>query len=123
VDDAAATAVTAEVGRRRIGMWVTLALVLLAGGAFHAREYWVRQTRAESVRLTGVPAGFVGAPAAPGRPQVLLRAGPAPDPAEVDRFRKEQAARGYKVVELPSGGLMLVPPQANERPAAQKEAP
>jgi hypothetical protein len=116
IDGAAQAAEEERAGRRNVGLWVALALVVVAGGAFHAHAYWTRQGRADRNRVAGAPAGLFGTPAPGGVPQVLMPGrGPA-DPAEIQRFRREQEAKGNKIVELKGGGLLVIPPRLDGSP-------
>jgi hypothetical protein len=104
--------------RKRTGMWVTFALVIALGGAFHAREYWNRHTRAQQAGFPGAPAGLVGAQSSAGTPAVLLPGKKGPDKAELERFRNEQALKGNEVTDLPGGGVLVLPRPAGEAPPA-----
>jgi len=109
--------------RKRTGMWVTFAVVVALGAAFHTRQYWLRRAGGEQAGFPGAPAGLVGAQPSGETLSVLLPGEKAPSKAELERFRNEQAAKGNEVAELPSGGLLVLPGRAGTAaPAPTPEA-
>ena len=109
--------------RKRTGMWVTFAVVVALGAAFHTRQYWLRRAGGEQAGFPGAPAGLLGAQPSGETLSVLLPGEKAPSKAELERFRNEQAAKGNEVAELPSGGLLVLPGRAGTAaPAPTPEA-
>jgi hypothetical protein len=98
--------------RRGRRVWVALAIAALAAGAFHAYRYWLLDQARQAQRAATLPGGPPGlglAPRLPGGPVLLVPLpGDQPDPAEVERWKALEEAKGNKVIDR-DGSLMVVP--------------
>jgi hypothetical protein len=111
-----------EVTGRKRGrvVWVLLALVVLAAGAFHGYSWWkTEQVVAQMKRLPGQPERMMLLPAPPGATtRELVPMGGVPDRAEVEHFKSQQRALGNTVTETSLGWLVIkpaAPPPAEPR--------
>lgn len=120
--------------RPRSGLAVLFAAVLLATAGYHAYAWWHRPAPPPPRRMGGAPEGLALRGTPPGRVKVLVsELGRPVDPAQLERFRKEQELHGASVRQLaphvvvvespdPARPAEKAPP-AEKPPAAEKAAP
>jgi hypothetical protein len=101
---------------RRPWMWVALAVSLTIAGAFHGWN-WYQRRAALAARPAGVPAGLTEVPLPPGAPRVLrpVSADEQPDPAELEKLKALEEAKGNAVQEI-DGTVLIVPGAVPARP-------
>jgi hypothetical protein len=100
----------ADPERRSHALPIVLVLALLGAIAYHGYGYLARPVSAAPPRMDGAPEGFVlhTSPTTSAR-VLLLQDGRAVDPAEVERFRKEQELRGMAVLQVNPTTLVVKP--------------
>ena len=94
--------------RSGTGMWVLLALALVAGASYHAYA-WYSRPRA-SPPAEGMPAGTTATPDRGGRTLVVTRDGKPLPGEELEKFRAAQRAKGKRVREF-ARGIYAVEPE------------
>jgi hypothetical protein len=115
VQDAAAGEIHAT---RGWSAWITLAVVIALGAAYHGWSYVSRPRFAPPPSMPGAPAGSVLSRSARGPLLVVSPTGRF-DPAEVQRFRSEQELKGNEVKEVAPGVLQIMP-AGGPSPASEK---
>jgi hypothetical protein len=96
--------------RRRVGIWVTLAVTIVATAAFHGWNRFLRPEPAPPPGPFGIPAGTTGAEApGPAGRLVIPRSGQVPAPADVEAFRVGEEAAGRSVQEIAPGVFLSRP--------------
>jgi len=95
--------------RRRTLLVAALSLAVLAAAGYHAwRWYQKEQAMAALPTIAGAPPGMMLLPSAPGSPRVLVPVR-RPDRVQVERFKADQAQRGFTVTEDKAGVLTVTP--------------
>jgi hypothetical protein len=104
-----------EERRRRWPMWVAFAAVLAAAAAFHVQRYVAARGAPPPPTLAGAPAGTIGTDHGDSKVLAALP-GQTLDPAEVERFRALEEAKGNRVEEV-SPGVFVVRAGPRKAPA------
>jgi hypothetical protein len=108
--------------RRRVVLGVVLALASLAAAGYHAWRWNQKEQAITSLRtIPGAPDGMMLLPSAPGSPRVLVPVR-KPDRAQVERFRADQARRGFTVTE-DGAGVLTITRQDGGRPGDAGRTP
>lgn len=95
-------------GRNRL-LAAGLLLAIAAAATFHGYRHYLKVTAPPPPRPAGLPAGL-DAMVVPGAGATMITPTSEPlDPAELDRFRADERAKGNELVELPGGGFLLKP--------------
>lgn len=85
-----------------------LVLVALLGGAYHLHAFLTRPVAAPPATFEGAPAG-THAVVTPGGQFLVAQAGKRVDPAELERFRRQEEKKGNVVRELVPGRWIIEP--------------
>jgi len=100
---------------------VVFALLLAAAGAYHGYRY-VNRPRPAVSPVTGAPAGATASVSAGGK-TVVLPAGQAADPVEIENFKNLERAKGNEVYEVMPGTFEVRPAGAPPPPGAPAARP
>jgi hypothetical protein len=100
---------------------VIFALLLAVAGVYHGYRY-VNRPRPAVSPVTGAPAGATASVSAGGK-TVVLPAGQAVDPVEVENFKNLERAKGNEVYEVMPGTFEVRPAGAPSPPGAQAARP
>jgi hypothetical protein len=106
--------------RRRLGLWVVLALAIGSAGAFHGYRYYQRRQAGPPPGIPGAPAGMMALPELPGGVRVLVSTPGAASRDELEKFKLQQELAGRQVIEPAPGQVFVVP--ADPRAAAPSSA-
>jgi hypothetical protein len=102
----------------RWGMWITLALAVAGGAAFHANRYLEARNALPPPTLAGAPAGTMGTERG-GSKILVAEPGKVIDPAEVESFRRLEEAKGNTVEEVAPGMWVVRRGRAPVAPGGQ----
>jgi hypothetical protein len=104
--------------RRSVGLVVVLAISALAAGGYHAYRWRERHSVPPPATLPGAPAGSIGS--ASGKTKMLFAPpGLTLDPAELERFKAAEQAKGNRVIQAAPGTWIVTP--AARPPAGGQE--
>jgi len=93
------------------GWWIVLAVVLVLVGSYHAWRFVVKPVPLTPPTLPGAPANTTTVTRGPAK-LLVVTAGKKVDPAELEKFRSSEQAKGNTLRELSAGMWVIEPGKA-----------
>jgi hypothetical protein len=95
-----------------VGLVVVLAISALAAGGYHLHAWQQRRDAPPPPTLAGAPANTTGVATA-GNALLMASPGKPIDPAELERFKAQEQAKGNRVIEAAQGVWIVIPGGGN----------
>lgn len=109
-----------EPGRgRQIALVVLFVVMALAVAAYHGMHWYQIQQLKKSP--PGLPSGLTDSGAPANLPRMITPTDAPTDPAEIEKFKADEAAKGNQVIDTGNGTMLVVPGAApKDKPGGSK---